>query len=152
MTTHTLMTIATAVTFGLTAGTAAFAQQGQPGAHFIENWDMNEDGHVSLADAEQKRGEIFVMFDQDEDGLLNSSEYDLFDETRQADMDENGGGHKNGAMGNVDSAMMREFNDVNGDGMVSRDEFVSKAAAWFKMMDRTGDGIVTTDDFGRKGG
>ena len=148
MTTRILLTIATT----LTLGTAAFAQQGQPGAHFIENWDMNEDGHVSLADAEQKRGEIFTMFDQDEDGLLNSAEYDLFDETRQADMDENGGGHKKGAMRAIDNAMMREFNDVNGDGMVSKDEFVSKAAAWFKMMDRTGDGIVTTADFGRKGG
>ena len=148
MKTRILLTIATT----LTLGTAAFAQQGQPGAHFIENWDMNDDGHVSLADAEQKRGEIFIMFDQDEDGLLNSSEYDLFDETRQADMAENGGGYKKGAMRNVNNAMKREFNDVNGDGMVSKDEFISKAAAWFKMMDRTGDGIVTTDDFGRQGG
>ncbi len=148
MTPRLLLTIAAA----LTLGSAAYAQQGQPGAHFIENWDMNEDGHVSLADAEQKRGEIFIMFDQDEDGLLNSSEYDLFDETRQADMNENAGGHKKGAMRNVNNAMKREFNDVNGDGMVSQDEFVSKAADWFKMMDRTGDGIVTTEDFGRKGG
>ena len=148
MKTGILLTIATTLAFGSTA----FAQQGQPGAHFIENWDMNDDGHVSLADAEQKRGEIFIMFDQDEDGLLNSSEYDLFDETRQADMAENGGGYKKGAMRNVNNAMKREFNDVNGDGMVSKDEFVSKAAAWFKMMDRTGDGIVTTDDFGRQGG
>lgn len=148
MTTRIILTTATA----LILGSAVYAQQGQPGAHFIENWDMNEDGHVSLADIEQKRGEIFIMFDQDEDGFLNSSEYDLFDQTRRADMDENGGGHKKGAMRKVNNAMKREFNDVNGDGMVSQFEFVSQAAAWFKMMDRTSDGIVTTADFGRKSG
>lgn len=147
MTSRILLTIA-----ALTFGSGAFAQQGKPGAHFIENWDLNEDGHVTLAEAEEKRSDIFFMFDQDEDGLLNSSEYDLFDETRQADMNQNAGGHKKGAMLGVNKAMMREFNDVDGDGMVSKEEFVTKAADWFKMMDRTGDGVVTTDDFGPKGG
>jgi len=140
------------VTFALVAGSAAFAQQGQPGAHFIENWDMNEDGQVSLAEAQEKRGEIFTMFDQDENGVLSDSEYDLFDETRRADMDENAGGFKKGQMRGVDKAMMRDFNDVDGDGTVSREEFVGKTAEWFTMMDRTGDGVVSTDDFGRKGG
>ncbi len=141
-----------AIAAALALGTQALAQQGQPGAHFIENWDMNEDGHVSLADVVEKRGEIFVMFDQDENGLLNDAEYDLFDETRRIDMQENAGGHKKGQMRNVNKAMMRDFNDVNGDGMVSQEEFIARAEAWFKMMDRTGDGIVTAEDFSRKGG
>ena len=140
------------VAVALVAGSAAFAQQGQPGAHFIENWDMDEDGQVTLAEAQEKRSEIFTMFDQDENGVLNDSEYDLFDETRRADMDENAGGHKKGQMRGVEKAMMRDFNDVDGDGLVSRDEFVGRAGDWFIMMDRTGDGVVTTDDFGRKGG
>jgi len=140
------------VAVALVAGSAAFAQQGQPGAHFIENWDMDEDGQVTLAEAQEKRGEIFTMFDQDENGVLNDSEYDLFDETRRADMDENAGGHKKGQMRGVEKAMMRDFNDVDGDGLVSRDEFVGRAGDWFIMMDRTGDGVVTTDDFARKGG
>ncbi len=135
----------------LIAGTAATAQQGQPGAHFIENWDMDENGQVSLAEAQEKRGDIFRMFDSDENGLLNSTEYDLFDETRRADMAENAGGHKKGQMRGVEKAMMRDFNDVNGDGQVSHDEFVGRAADWFAMMDKNGDGVVTTDDFGRKG-
>lgn len=132
--------------------TAAIAQQGQPGQHFIENWDLNEDGQVTLEEARTKRGELFFMFDSDENGVLDDAEYDLFDETRRADMDTNAGGHKKGQMRGIDKGMMRDFNDVNGDGQVSKDEFATKADGWFKMMDRTGDGVVTTDDFGRKGG
>ena len=143
----TLTTIA-----ALTLATSAYAEQGKPGAHFIENWDLDGDGQVTLSEAQEKRGDIFFMFDGDENGLLESSEYDLFDETRRADMDANAGGAKKGPMRGVEKAMMREFNDVNGDGKVSKDEFVTRAADWFKMMDRNGDGVVTTDDFMKMGG
>ena len=145
---HGYLPLVVALGFGF----AAHAQQGQPGSHFIENWDLNEDGNVSLSEATEKRGDLFYMFDQDENGFLNDAEYDLFDETRRADMDENAGGHKQGPMAAIDKAMKREFNDVNGDGQVSKDEFISRTPDWFTMMDRTGDGIVTTDDFRRKGG
>lgn len=124
------------------------AQQGNPGAHFIENWDMDGDGQITAAEAEEKRGEIFFMFDQDENGLLNDAEYTLFDETRAADIAANEPGLGRGPMKNAGQGMMREFNDADGDGQVSRDEFIGKTADWFKMMDRNGDGVVTTADFG----
>ena len=143
-----ILPIAVALSFG----TAAIAQQGKPGGHFIENWDLDEDGQVSLQEAQEKRGELFYMFDQDENDVLSAAEYDLFDETRQADMDENAGGHKKGPMRNVDQGMMREFNDVNGDGTVSMDEFIAKTEDWFNMMDRNRDGVVSSADFRRKGG
>ena len=136
----------------LIVGTAAFAQQGQPGGHFIENWDLDGDGQVSLQEAQEKRSELFYMFDQDENNVLSAVEYDLFDDTRQADMDQNAGGHKKGPMRNVDQGMKREFNDVDGDGVVSKEEFTSKSEAWFILMDNTKDGVVTTDDIKRKGG
>lgn len=135
----------------MTAGSVAIAEQGQPGAHFIVNWDLNEDGQVTLEEAREKRGDLFLMFDQDENGKLDEIEYTLFDETRQADMAENAGGHKKGLMKNVNAGMLRPFNDVDGDGLVSSEEFVSRTGHWFKMMDRSGDGVVTTDDFGMKG-
>lgn len=134
------------------ASSSAAAQQGQPGAHFIENWDLNEDGQVTLEEAREKRGDLFLMFDQDENGKLDEIEYSLFDETRQADMAENAGGHKKGMMKNVNKGMMRQFNDKDGDGLVSNEEFVSRTEKWLEMMDRSGDGVVTTDDFGKKGG
>ena len=127
------------------------AQQGQPGAHFIENWDQDEDGAVTLAEATQKRADIFTMFDQDESGALDAAEYDLFDETRLADMAENAGGHK-GPMRGINQAMTREVNDVNGDGSVTREEFLSGVPAWFERMDSDSDQAITTADFGRGGG
>jgi Ca2+-binding EF-hand superfamily protein len=48
-----------------------------------------------------------------------------------------------------EGGMMRGFNDADGDGMVSREEFTSRTADWLAMMDRDGDGQVTAADFGR---
>jgi len=124
------------------------AQQMVPGAHFIENWDMDEDGKVSLAEATEKRGEVFYMFDQNEDGLLDSAEYDLFDETREADMRLNAGGH-GGYMKRVASALTRDYNDIDHDGQVSETEFLSRVPEWFATMDVNGDAVITVEDFMR---
>lgn len=122
---------------------------GMAGAHFIENWDLDGDGQVSLEEATEKRGDIFYMFDQDESGLLDAEEYKLFDETREEDMKANAGGHGKGKpMERANRGMMLDFNDVDGDGAVSRQEFTSKTADWFGMVDKNGDGVVTADDFG----
>lgn len=137
------------VVIALTVGSVATAQQGQPGLHFIENWDLDENGQVTLAEAREKRGDLFYMFDQDENGKLDDAEYAMFDETRQADMDENAGGHKKGQMRGVNAGLMLEFNDTDGDGLVSEEEFVARSDDWFGNMDRNGDGFVTTEDFGR---
>lgn len=136
-----------ALAFSLVAANAT-AQQNVPGAHFIENWDLDEDGQVTLSEAQEKRSDIFAMFDQDEDGVLSAAEYDLFDETRMADMNENAGGHAKGPMKAANQGMMRDFNDTDGDGQVSRAEFDTRSADWFKMVDRSGDGMITTEDFG----
>jgi Ca2+-binding EF-hand superfamily protein len=103
---------------------------------------------VTFEEVEARRGDIFYMFDQNEDGILQSAEYDLFDEARAADM-ANMGGHEGNAMRPVDAGMMRATNDADGDGLVSREEFVGFSATWFVQMDRNGDGVITTDDFGR---
>jgi len=42
-----------------------------------------------------------------------------------------------------------QFNDVNGDGQVSREEFMARTDDWYAMMDKNGDGTITADDFGR---
>ena len=70
--------------------------QNQPGAHFFEMWDLNEDGIVTLEEARERRDDIFNMFDEVEDGILTAEEYVLFDETRQADMELNGIGQQAG--------------------------------------------------------
>lgn len=154
----------------LLSGSAAFAQDTH-GAHFITNWDRNDDGIVTLAETTEKRGDVFTAFDADEDGKLSASEYDSFDEARAADQAgmqaEMGGmgqgkgkkGHGQGGMGQgngqgmmngnpEEAGMMRGFNDSDGDGLVSREEFMAKNPDWFAKMDRNGDGSVTVDDFG----
>jgi Ca2+-binding EF-hand superfamily protein len=117
------------------------------GVHFMETWDLNEDGKVTPEEATEKRGEIFVMFDQDENGVIDEAEYNLFDETRkgqhEANKPENGRGGRNATTG-----MNREFSDANGDGQVTKAEFMDAGTAWFARRDKNGDGVLTKDDFG----
>ena len=139
----TLATLASLLLMG-----SAMAQGNAPGAGFIDNWDLDGNGAVTLEEIIEKRGEVFYMFDQDEDGVLSAENYKLFDEARAADQAQaagnaNGGGEQRGAKG-----MTLESNDDNGDGEVSLDEFVGNSDEWFAIMDRNGDGEVTSADFG----
>jgi hypothetical protein len=129
------------------AAAQALAQQGQPGAHFIESWDADMDGIVTVEEATARRGDVFAMFDMNEDGLLDAEEYVLFDETRALDM-ENNGGHGQGAMMRVSEGMTLPFNDDDADGAVSLEEFLARVPTWIAGMDRDGDGVITTADFG----
>jgi uncharacterized membrane protein YkoI len=128
----------------------AVAAEGAPGSHFIENWDLNADGTVTLAELEEKRGDVFYMVDADENGMLNADEYAAFDELRAADM-ENQGDHAQGKMGRVQEGMTMTFNDTNDDGQVSKAEFLAKAADWLTIIDRDESGDVTSADFGPRG-
>ncbi len=137
----------------LAFASVAGAGQGNYGSHFIANWDADEDGTVTLEEATEKRSDIFVTFDADDDGVLTPEEYAAFDEARKADMADLKKGGQGGA-GMKDPkkrpsyGMTLEFNDVDGDGNVSRDEFLDRTPDWFAMLDRNGDGLVTAEDFG----
>lgn len=128
----------------------AWAENAQPGAHFIENWDLDGDGAVSLDDITTRRGDVFLAFDADENGALDAEEYGFFDEARAADM-ENAEGHGNGkGLRRAAEGMTLAFNDTDGNGEVSREEFLAHSGDWLAMIDRNGDGSVTTADFGRQ--
>ena len=118
-----------------------------PGAHFIENWDLNFDGVVSAAEIVERRGDIFYMFDQDEDGILSQEEYVLFDETRAADRENNASEHGKGA-GRMQVGLTLEFNDINFDGKVSKEEFIERSMSWLSEVDRNNDNAITLADFG----
>lgn len=134
----------------LTLASTALAQDQFPGSHFVTNWDADSNGAVSLQEATTRRDDIFTTFDADEDGKLSADEYDMFDQARANDRAQlkagKGNGHGKG-MGE-EQGMQRAFNDTDGDGSVSRDEFMARVPGWFAMMDGNGDGSVTTDDFG----
>ena len=149
------------------------AQADAPAAHFMEQWDADADGQVTLAEAQTKRGEVFYMFDQDGDKALNAAEWALVAEHMQAEMDakaetQPGTGAGNGAgqgagkgMGGgqggrgpgqaIHAAMTPEFNDADGDGRVSEAEFLAATDRLFAALDRNADGAVSQADFAPKG-
>lgn len=124
----------------------ALAQQ-MPGARFLEVWDLDGNGTATLDELETQRGTVFSMFDTDENGVLDAEEYGYFDKARENDVaGQKGPGAKQ--MRQLVGAMSLEANDADGDGQVSRDEFIDGTAAWRALMDRDGDGAITAADFG----
>lgn len=127
-------------------------QGSQMGSHFIENWDADGDGKVTLEEAMERREDVFAAFDADEDGRLSPEEHDLFDEARANDMKEMGATGQGGGTGrNPANGMLRGVTDADKDGFVTRAEFLDAVPAWYERMDKNGDGIVTQDDFGPRG-
>ncbi|MBV2358860.1 EF-hand domain-containing protein [Thalassococcus sp. CAU 1522] len=129
------------------AASTALAQQQVPGAHFMENWDADADGQVTLAELQDKREQVFYMFDSDEDGMLDAEEYRMFDETRALDMQNNAANAGRGPMRRLSDGLQLAANDTDGDGQVSRDEFLTRSADWLARIDIDGDGVVTLADF-----
>ncbi len=135
--------IATTALSALLATSAFAAGTGTPGAGFLDEWDMNTDGQVTVEEVSSRRTDIFVSFDADDNGILDAAEYAFFDEARATSHEGKGkGGDRKAAIG-----MTLGFNDVDGDGAVALEEFVGKSAAWLALIDTNGDGVVMAEDF-----
>ena len=124
-----------------------FASAAQPRTPiFMDGWDGNDDGILTSAEATEQRGIWFDSLDGNEDGVLVAAEFTEFlDATRMAPQDATNG--QRGLYG-----MTLGFNDANGDGSVTREEFLQKTNAFISAMDRNGDGQLTDDDFGTRRG
>lgn len=129
----------------LIAGTSLAAAQGVPGKHFLENWDLDEDGEVTLAELTERRDAVFASFDANEDGALTSEEYELFDEARASHHEGDGSGQGAGKGGG--EMMDMSMNDANGDGEVTHSEFMAQAEVMLAALDKNEDGVVKADDF-----
>lgn len=129
---------------------AALAQQGNPGQHFLEQWDADADGRVTPAEVTGKRQDVFAMFDQNSDKILSAAEWALIEEHLSMEMAPQGpgAGMNKAAPGRaVHEAMTSAFNDADGDGQVTLAEFDAGSAKLFPLMDVNSDGAVTSADF-----
>ncbi|SNS20643.1 hypothetical protein [Tropicimonas sediminicola] len=130
----------------------AFAQQAPqqmpaPGENFLNTWDLDEDGQVTLEEIQERRAEIFAGFDGDEDGALSVEEFDVLDAARMDGMQRP---EKRGQLlGRGEQPLRREALDADQDGSITAEEYAAGAEAWLRVMDGNGDGVLTIDDFGR---
>ena len=144
----TLITATALVTLLATSAFASGNGGGNPGTGFLDEWDNDGDGQVTVENVASRRSDVFASFDADDNGILDAEEYAFFDEARASSHDDEGeqGGH--GGERKASVGMTLPFNDVNGDGSVTLSEFISQSAAWLALVDRNGDGVVTVEDFG----
>lgn len=108
----------------------------EAGASFLERWDINNDGVVSLKEAEKRRQALFAKLDANNDGFLDRDEFTVSAET-------------GAASGAEDTSMLMglNLNDVDGDGKVSAGEFMSNSGTWVDLMDENKDGAVSAEEF-----
>lgn len=135
-----------AVGFVLAISTAAATAQQSAFEHFMETWDLNGDGSITLQEIQTERERLFPAFDANGDGFLDRQEYAEFDKSRSAGI-ETASPEQRARMKRIAEGLSLARNDANGDGRVSKAEFVGAAEAWFKALDRNGDGVVNLRDF-----
>lgn len=139
---------ATALTLLAVLSAPALAETNQAATRFFQNWDQNADGTVTIDEAVAMRGDVFTSFDANEDGIIDAEEHVIFDQARANDIDEVTQSGPKAIIVMIANGMSREMNDADGNGQVTRDEFVAGAARWLASVDKNGDGVVTIADFG----
>lgn len=90
-----LILAASAAWAGLAIAEDTAAQDGFR-THFMESWDGDADGKVTLEEARARRTDIFAAFDADEDGFLTDPELAQMDEMRANEHEGMEGGHGGG--------------------------------------------------------
>lgn len=118
----------------LIAGTALTPAMAAPGfsgksgkqmsSRFFETYDTNNDGVVTTADIETKRKADFSKADTAGDGMITLEEWKVFAAERAAER------------GNDRTVRMFQRFDANGDGQVTREDFLAQAERMTARMDK----------------
>jgi Ca2+-binding EF-hand superfamily protein len=111
----------------------AAATRPDPG-QMLANADTNGDGRITRAEFTEARAKLFVRLDRNADGYLDKQDVP---QRLLARRDSEGGGRLQEAM-----VML----DKNGDGRISRDEFVSGPSLLFERADKNHDGVVDAEE------
>lgn len=133
---------AAAVSFSLamalSGGPAAAQDAGKPnpGARLekaFQKLDRNKDGVLDRSEIEAQRARQFQRLDANKDGAIDQSEIEAVVKKREA------------KGGNGGDKILKQFKaaDRDGDGRVTKAEFIEKLPPWFKRADANGDGKVT---------
>jgi Ca2+-binding EF-hand superfamily protein len=124
-----------------TTGCAGLAVRAVAGAHqphadqMFENADANGDGRISRSEFMAARDRAFTRLDRDGDGYLTSADAPRGLRAR--------GGGQGGQGGQ--GALMRAM-DADGDGRISREEFVNGSLRVFDRTDANHDGVVDAQE------
>lgn len=133
-------------------GTGLAFAQAVPSANLLDQWDIDGDGTLTLDEARTKRGELFFMFDTGNDGVLSAADWaGVASHMTDAAIGPGAGagpGAGRGPGAVMHDAMTPAFNDANGDGQVTLEEFDAATDKLFAALDSNGDHLVTTADFG----
>jgi len=99
----------------------------------FESYDVNDDGKLTQVEIDETRAARLAKFDGDGNGALDLKEYEALwlDAMRER--------------------MVDRFQDLDddGDGVVTKDEFVRPFARIVRYMDRNEDGAISRDDMPR---
>ena len=154
-TTPMMILAATLAAFG--GATLAQGQGNGPMAGFVQEWDMNADGRVTLADFAERRTTQFDMFDLNGDARIDAEEQANMAQTIAGAQEANHGaesGHGQGGNGpgaQIHAAMTAAYADADHDGNLSAQEWEAATQRLFAELDRSGDGQLDRADFRRRG-
>ncbi|MDF1618987.1 hypothetical protein [Pseudothioclava nitratireducens] len=141
----------------LVAGSALAQTSFTPGAQFMEQWDLDSDGRVTLAEAREQRENIFYMFDQDSDGRFSAEELAGVDEHKALEREAGKGpGHNQPQMRGQGMGPGRGQGGMGpgqGQGRMTQQGpmgmpgFDMPAAEGMRLFDANRDGTITQAEF-----
>lgn len=125
----------------------------------LENMDRDQDGFVDAREVETFATEQFEQIDNNKDGVITAEEMNIFHHARRGKWEKQRDPSKADVPGVTSAPESRmkakaearrkdHFSrvDPDGDGKVTKDEFVSHAIARHKKTDADGDSKVTKDE------
>ncbi len=125
----------------------------------LENMDRNQDDFVDLSEVEAFTTEQFDLVDDNKDGFITAEEMDTFHHSRRGMWEKERDPSKADAPGmtpEVQARMKAKAEerrkehfasvDPDGDGKVTKEEFLNSAIERHKKMDLDGDGKVTKEE------
>ncbi len=134
----------------LAAGGCGFAQaqdgdRERDGRHGMFQSDSNSDGVLTRAEFDAGRDATFARLDGDNNGNLTREEMRAERGERGGRGQRGGRGHRGGGMHMLTSA------DANGDGSITRDEFLARPIEHFDRLDANNDGVISADERPQRG-